>query len=150
MKYPLRPLTVPPAVSEARSRNMAAIRSSGNKSTEVAMVAALRGAGVTGWRRRQNLPGRPDFAWGKEKIALFVDGCYWHGCPACYQAPRSHSSYWRQKLARNQMRDRYVTRFLRKQGWKVIRVWECRLGTVRTTNRILDALAERRREVPLG
>jgi DNA mismatch endonuclease, patch repair protein len=70
-------------------------------------------------------------------VALFVDGCFWHGCPRCYQAPKSSATFWQAKVERNMRRDLQVSRYLRSRGWKVIRVKECQLGTpARFLNRL--------------
>jgi DNA mismatch endonuclease, patch repair protein len=68
--------------------------------------------------------GKPDFVFPKQKIALFVDGCFWHGCPQHGTMPKNNRPFWEKKLAGNVERDAYVARQLRKMGWKVIRVWE--------------------------
>ena len=106
---------------------MAAIRGRGNKSTELRLLGLLRERGVTGWRRHLPLPGRPDFAFRKERVAVFVDGCFWHRCPRCYRPPKSSQDYWVAKIARNVKRDAESTKRLKEKGWKVARVWECRL-----------------------
>lgn len=130
----------------ARSRNMSAIRSKGNRSTELAMVALLRVHKVTGWRRHADLFGKPDFTWRKARVVLFVDGCFWHGCPACRQAPKSNANYWQQKIERNQARDRNVAIELRRHGWTVLRIWECEIESARTIKRIVRALQNTRKE----
>ncbi|MGA7193765.1 MAG: DNA mismatch endonuclease Vsr [Anaerolineales bacterium] len=68
--------------------------------------------------------GKPDFVFPKRKIALFVDGCFWHGCPKHSSAPKSNRRFWMKKLKANKERDKFVNRELRKSGWKVVRVWE--------------------------
>lgn len=114
---------------EQRSRTMRAIRSQGNRSTELRLAGILRRAGLSGWRRHLPLAGTPDFAWPAQKVALFVDGCFWHGCPVCQRSsPTANATYWRAKIERNKRRDRRVARTLRAQGWAVIRVWEHALG----------------------
>lgn len=70
------------------------------------------------------LPGRPDFVFLRSKVAVFVDGCFWHGCPTHYHAPATRSEFWQSKLRRNQVRDSMVTRQLTEAGWKVVRIWE--------------------------
>ena len=107
-----------------RSLVMAAIRSRGNKDTELKLVAILRAHGITGWRRHLPLPGRPDFVFRRARVAVFVDGCFWHGCPQHGRSPGSNAAYWLPKLARNRARDRLNTRELRRRGWRVIRLWE--------------------------
>ena len=109
---------------ETRSRVMAAVRSSGNHSTEVALMTLLKESGLTGWRRKWKLRGQPDFVWPKQRLALFVDGCFWHGCPKHCRIPASNEEYWERKLSNNRVRDRSITRELRKAGWTVLRVWE--------------------------
>ncbi|MFC1806135.1 very short patch repair endonuclease [Planctomycetota bacterium] len=126
-----------------RSRMMSAVRSRGNRSTEMRMVDLLKGAGLRGWRRHHGIPGRPDFCWPKLKVALFVDGCFWHGCPYCRRPPKSNVEFWESKVAANQRRDRRVSWQLRRRGWSVVRVRECKLGTRGALNRIVRALARR-------
>ena len=103
---------------------MRAVRSHGNKSTELRMALLFRHHGVTGWRRRFPLYGRPDFVFPAGRLAVFVDGCFWHGCPRHFRAPSSNQEYWGEKFVRNRARDRAVSRQLRASGWRVMRVWE--------------------------
>jgi len=110
--------------AEKRSVVMAAIRSRGNQDTELKLISIFRLFGIKGWRRNFPLIGRPDFVFRKERIAVFVDGCFWHGCPVHGRKPGSNQEYWGPKLLRNRARDRRVTRELKKLGWKVIRIWE--------------------------
>jgi len=113
---------VSPAV---RSRTMAAVRSTGNKSTEWAIRAQLVRRGVRGWRlNAQDVPGCPDFVFDQQHVSVFVDGCFWHGCTACLRTPSSNRDYWSAKIGRNRRRDRRTSRDLRRLGWKVLRVWE--------------------------
>ena len=107
-----------------RSALMSAIKGKGNKDTELALVKLFRCHGITGWRRGQDVFGRPDFLFRRNRLALFVDGCFWHGCPRCYRRPKSNRKFWDNKIARNRERDRRVSRELRKLGWRVIRIWE--------------------------
>lgn len=85
---------------EQRSRNMASIRSKGNKTTEVRFVKLLKAAHICGWRRHQPLPGRPDFTFRKQRLAVFIDGCFWHGCQMCYRLPEDNRPYWKKKHCR--------------------------------------------------
>lgn len=112
-----------------RSAVMALIRGSGNKDTELRMITLLRAHGITGWRRGVALFGKPDFVFRRERVVVFVDGCFWHGCPKPKHAPlpKNRAEWWAAKLARNRQRDRLVTRTLRTQGWSVVRIWECDL-----------------------
>lgn len=122
-----------PETTPERSYVMSCIRGRGNKSTELIMLFILRQYKLKGWRRHQPLQGRPDFCFPKNKIVIFVDGCFWHGCPKCYKAPRKNIAFWAKKVARNIQRDKRNTRVLRKQGWSVLRFWEhglMNMGTV--------------------
>ena len=107
-----------------RSEVMSRIRSHGNRRTELALIALFRAYGLTGWRRRQAVFGKPDFVFRRQKVALFVDGCFWHGCPKHGTKPKTNASFWSEKIRRNKARDRLVNAALRKSGWKVVRVWE--------------------------
>lgn len=107
-----------------RSAVMAAIRSHGNKTTELRLIEIFRAHGIMGWRRRFPLFGKPDFVFAKEKLAIFVDGCFWHGCPRHASMPKSNSAFWRMKIAGNRKRDREVRRALRTKNWRVLRIWE--------------------------
>src|SRR6266567_3024640 len=111
-----------------RSALMATIRSRGNRDTELALIRVLRRHRITGWRRHQQLTGKPDFIFKKSRLAIFVDGCFWHGCPKHSRHAAKSGAYWRKKLATNQARDRLVTRMLRRQGWTVLRIWEHELA----------------------
>lgn len=114
---------------QKRSAVMSRIRASGNRDTELRMMQLFRAVGITGWRRNAKIFGRPDFVFTKQRVALFVDGCFWHGCPRPKHsnAPKNNSEFWAKKLGGNVARDRLVTRTLRKAGWHVLRVWECDL-----------------------
>lgn len=103
---------------------MAAIRGRHNKSTELALVSLFRTAKITGWRRHGRLPGTPDFVFSNQKLAIFVDGCFWHGCPKCNLQARTNANFWREKIATNKKRDKKVKRELSERGWQVFRVWE--------------------------
>ena len=107
-----------------RSAVMAAIRSTGNRDTELKFLKILRSAQISGWRRNFPLFGKPDFCFPKARIAIFVDGCFWHGCPRHGRKPTSNTDYWYAKLARNKTRDSTVVRKLRQDGWTAIRIWE--------------------------
>ncbi|MBM4044779.1 MAG: very short patch repair endonuclease [Planctomycetes bacterium] len=123
---------------------MAAVRSRGNRSTEERVVRLLRKHGLTGWSRHYPIAGTPDFCWRRQRVALFVDGCFWHGCPHCYRVPKSHAPYWRRKVASNRKRDRRVSVVLRSKGWKVVRLWECRISEKTGISRIGKALRTNR------
>src|SRR5437764_2173450 len=103
-----------------RSAVMSRVRSCDNVSTEIRTIRLLREAGITGWRRHSRLFGKPDFVFQKAKIALFIDGCFWHGCPRCKRVPTSSASFWVAKIQRNVLRDKTVSRRLRNEGWIVM------------------------------
>ena len=130
-----------------RSAVMAAIRSTGNKVTELGLARIFRAHGIKGWRRHLPLPGKPDFVFQKERVAVFVDGCFWHGCPKHLRMPKSNKAYWRRKIATNRMRDVRVRRVLRQGGWRVVRIWEHELKNeprlVQHLRALLKANAER-------
>lgn len=107
-----------------RSAVMARIRGTGNRATELRLIALMRAGGITGWRRGSRLPGRPDFVFAARRLAVFVDGCFWHGCPQHFTRPKSRRAFWVAKIAANRARDRRVTRELRARGWTVLRIWE--------------------------
>ena len=110
-----------------RSEVMSRIRGRGNEKTEVRLAKLMRRAGIRGWSRHLSIPGRPDFAFKKQKVAVFVDGCFWHGCHRCFRLPKQNRAFWKAKIEGNQRRDRSVNGRLRRLGWKVIRIRECRL-----------------------
>jgi DNA mismatch endonuclease, patch repair protein len=109
---------------EKRSEVMSRIRGKGNKDTELAMILIMRSYHISGWRRGQAVLGKPDFVFPKQKVALFVDGCFWHGCPKHSNMPVNNREFWEKKLNGNQKRDKYVTKQLKLSGWKVLRIWE--------------------------
>jgi len=112
-------------VPPARSRAMGKVRGRGNSSTEGRLRFALVSAGIDGWRlHARDIAGCPDFYFTEERLAVFVDGCFWHGCRKCGHVPKTNSAFWKKKLERNRMRDRRHTRTLEKQGALVIRFWE--------------------------
>ncbi len=125
---------------------MSRVRSARNRSTEWKLRAALVRNGVAGWTvTARQLPGSPDFLFPDNKLAVFVDGCFWHGCPRCYRRPKSNRKFWDEKIQQNRKRDRKVTSHLRRTGWRVIRVWEHDLqktsaGIVRRIQTVLSAV----------
>ena len=112
----------------SRGRLMSRVKSKGNQTTEERLVKLLRKVRLSGWRRHQPLIGHPDFTWAKLKVAVFVDGCFWHGhdCGKNIR-PKTNADAWLDKIRRNKARDRRVSSALRRRGWQVIRIWECQL-----------------------
>jgi DNA mismatch endonuclease (patch repair protein) len=112
-----------------RGQLMSRVRSEGNKTTEKRLASLLRRLGIRGWRKHLRLPGRPDFVWPRAMVAVFVDGCFWHGHNCGKNlTPVNNAREWRQKIRKNRARDRRVARELRRKGWSVVRIWECKLG----------------------
>ena len=153
-----------------RSEVMSRIRSRGNRDTELALARLFRANRIIGWRRqvevwimkrgarnsgahgvtRPTFRVKPDFVFPKLKLAVFVDGCFWHGCPKHATWPSNRAAWWRRKLEGNKARDRLAKQSLRHAGWRVLRIWEhelksCRVrkakcGTARLVRRIQRAL----------
>lgn len=108
---------------ETRSRVMARIRSKDTK-PELALRRALWAAGVRGWRcHPRHVPGKPDVAFTRRHVAVFVDGRFWHGHPDFF-TPGKSGDYWDAKIARTQERDRLANEALRAAGWTVVRLWD--------------------------
>lgn len=128
---------------------MRRVRSRGT-SCEIDLIRAVRALGARPTRAdsptARALPGRPDVVFCRARVAVFVDGCFWHGCPAHCRVPASNRLYWLRKIARNRARDRAATRALRAQGWRVVRVWEHSVtaDAARAARRIVAALAAAR------
>jgi len=103
---------------------MRSIRSRGTR-PEVLIRLALVRDGLRGWQMHvAELPGKPDIIFSKKRIAVFIDGCFWHGCKNCYRGPKSNKRYWNSKLRSNKARDTRNTKALLSQGWRILRFWE--------------------------
>ena len=108
-----------------RSRIMSRIRSKENRSTELFLRSLLIHHGMRGWRvRPADVLGKPDFVFTKERIAIFVDGEFWHGAPNFKRFPKSRIEYWKPKIEGNRRRDKLVSSSLRHKGWAVLRFWD--------------------------
>lgn len=126
----------------SRSALMSRIRSGGNITTELRMVSLLRKVRLKGWRRHVELTGKPDFVWPSARLAVFIDGCFWHGHNCRNLTPKRNVVAWKVKMTQNQQRDKRITRELRQYGWKVVRIWECALknkpdNVIKRVNRAL-------------
>ena len=110
-----------------RTEIMGKVRSNNNKSTELKLIQVFAEYNITGWKRNYPVKGRPDFVFLKKKIAVFVDGCFWHGHDCRNTRPSDNAQYWEKKRARNIKRDAEVTLLFEQRGWSVIRIWECEL-----------------------
>lgn len=126
-----------------RSYTMSRIRSWRNQSTELKLIGQMRLSGIKGWRRNAPVLGRPDLVFSQHRLAVFVDGCFWHGCPRCFAAPKSNIDYWQPKISGNRKRDARVRAELRAAGWIVMGIWEhaLRRDPARAAARIGHALA---------
>jgi DNA mismatch endonuclease (patch repair protein) len=135
----------PDVSPEKRSRIMAAVKGTGGKSTERRLRAALVRLGISGWRMNaSDVLGKPDFLFQTQRIAVFVDGCFWHGCPQHYRRPSTSQTYWDAKVARNMARDKKNRATLKRAGWRVVRFWEhdIKLSPVICARKITSVLNE--------
>ena len=116
-----------------------------NTKPELLVRQKLREAGLTGYRLQWKVPGRPDIAWPDKKVAIFVNGCFWHQCPYCKPPkPKSNVQYWLMKFEDNERRDKEALRQLEEMGWTVHVIWECQLkkkNVEQTLSALLPQLA---------
>lgn len=112
---------------EMRSRVMRSIKSKNTKSTELVLMELFKQNHITGWRHSYNVKGHPDFVFLDKRIAIFVDGCFWHGHDCRNTRPEGNAEYWAKKRERNMRHDQEITASFEKRGWTVIRIWECEL-----------------------
>ncbi|WP_392670779.1 very short patch repair endonuclease [Streptomyces sp. LN785] len=137
------------ASSAARRLNMQAIRSRDTK-PEWLIRRLVHASGL-----RYRVSARPlpelrrtaDLVFRPVKVAVFIDGCYWHGCPEHYVSPKTNPGYWSEKVARNMARDRDTDERLTEAGWLVMRFWEHQDSTASALS-IVDTVRERRRALP--
>jgi DNA mismatch endonuclease (patch repair protein) len=112
---------------EKRSKIMRGIRPKQNKSTELKLISIFDAYGIKGWRRNYNVKGHPDFVFLKLKIAIFVDGCFWHGHDCRNTRPKTNAAFWGKKRKTNMSHDKKINALFQNRGWTVIRIWECEL-----------------------
>ena len=110
-----------------RSAIMRTVKSKNNKSTELRLIALFQKNGINGWRRNYQVKGHPDFVFLSKRVAIFVDGCFWHGHDCRNTRPSDNKDYWEKKRARNIKHDAEVSALFEKRRWKVLRIWECEL-----------------------
>ncbi len=113
--------------AEKRSEIMRKVKSQKNKSTELRLIEIFKHNGITGWRRNYPVKGHPDFVFLKQRIAVFVDGCFWHGHDCRNTKPKENQAYWSNKRERNKKHDEEITAMFESRGWIVLRIWECEL-----------------------
>ncbi len=114
---------------EKRSDIMKRVRSKGNKSTELKLIEIFKSLSIKGWRRNYHVFGHPDFVFLDRRVAVFVDGCFWHGHDCRNTRPVDNADYWSAKRERNKIHDEQVTMRFLNRGWTVLRIWECELKT---------------------
>lgn len=132
--------------TKQRSDNMRAIKATSNATTEKRLRGLLIRNCIRGWKvRESSVLGTPDFFFDKERVAIFVDGCFWHGCPKCGHVPKTNRGYWVKKLERNKRRDKQIQAVLRRRGIRVVRLWECELRSrpLSCLTRVLAAISNR-------
>lgn len=100
-----------------------------NTSPELLLRNYLWGSGIKGYRlHRKDFPGSPDIAFVSRKVAIFVNGCFWHRCPSCnLPLPKSNREFWRKKFISNISRDKRKRHELTELGWQVLTIWECQI-----------------------
>lgn len=132
-----------PLSPRERSQQMSRIRGSANASTEVVVEARLKQLRLTAYEKHpSDVIGRPDFFFRAARLAIFVDGCFWHGCARCARrTPRNNRSFWREKIVANRKRDQRVRRGANRVGIRVVRLWEHELRNDAWTSRVSRALA---------
>jgi DNA mismatch endonuclease (patch repair protein) len=107
-----------------RSEIMSNVKGRENKATEIRLLKIFQEFGITGWRRHAAVFGKPDFTFYSARLAVFVDGCFWHACPIHGTIPTTNREFWKRKISRNSTRDRFVGRELKKKNWRVMRIWQ--------------------------
>ena len=112
---------------DKRSSIMSKVHSKENKSTELKLIRYFKENGIHGWKRGYKVKGHPDFVFLDKKIAIFVDGCFWHGHDCRNTRPSDNAEYWQKKRERNMAHDKEITALFENRGWTVIRIWECEL-----------------------
>jgi len=106
-----------------RSYNMSMIRGKNTK-PELILRKLLSSYSIKGYRLNVKMTGKPDMIFGKYKVVIFIDGCFWHKCPKCFIEPENNKKFWKSKIEGNVKRDKTVNKILKKEGWQVIRIRE--------------------------
>lgn len=129
-------------VSKKRSKIMASIRGKHNKTTDYKLRMLLIKNNIKGWKlHSKEIFGTPDFYFSKKKLAIFVDGCFWHGCKSCGHIPKTRSAFWRTKFERNQIRAKLVKSKLREHSIEVMRIWEHVFENPSKTSRVIQNIS---------
>ena len=114
---------------QERSRIMGNVKARGNKSTELKLIKLFKDYCITGWKRNYPVKGKPDLVFLPQRVAIFVDGCFWHGCEDHCRIPLGNKNFWLAKISRNKERDIEITTDFQERDWKVIRIWEHELNS---------------------
>lgn len=125
-----------------RSEIMKKVRSKKNKSTELKLIELFKENNIHGWRRNYNVKGHPDFVFLDKRIAIFVDGCFWHGHDCRNTRPKDNEDYWTMKRERNMKHDKEITKYYEGRGWTVVRIWECELSRKSTSAKVDNLIKE--------
>ena len=125
-----------------RSEIMKKVRSKKNKSTELKLIELFKENNIHGWRRNYNVKGHPDFVFLDKRIAIFVDGCFWHGHDCRNTRPKDNEDYWIKKRERNMKHDKEITEYFEGRGWTVVRIWECELSRKSTSAKVDNLITE--------
>jgi len=129
-----------------RSYNMSMIKR-GDTKPEIALRKLLFAHRLRGYRIHYRLVGKPDIVFSKRKIAIFIDGCFWHKCLKCFVKPSTNKKFWREKIDSNVVRDKVVSAKLKKDGWKVLRIWEHEINNEKIVKRkIIDRIKDEKKE----
>lgn len=132
-----------PLTTVERSALMAKVRSRGNRSTEARVEAVLKRRNLKGWMKHPSaVPGTPDFYFRRVRLAVFVNGCFWHACPRCGRLPKSRVTFWKMKINGNRLRDSRTRRHLWKRGYHVLSIWEHELATDLWMKRLLSMITK--------
>lgn len=127
---------------EMRSYVMRKVKSSKNLSTELKLIQVFKILNITGWKRNYQLIGSPDFTFPQKRLAIFTDGCFWHGHNCRNLKPVTNNKYWQTKIDRNKIRDKNVNKELISKGWIVYRFWECEINNEKIISRKLLKIFE--------
>lgn len=123
-----------------RSEIMKKVRSKKNKSTELKLIEIFKENNIHGWRRNYKVKGHPDFVFLDKRIAIFVDGCFWHGHDCRNTRPKDNEDYWTKKRERNIKHDNEITEYFENRGWTVTRIWECELSKKSKSKKLEDLI----------
>lgn len=120
------------------SEIMKKVRSKKNKSTELKLIEIFKENNIHGWRRNYKVKGHPDFVFLDKRIAIFVDGCFWHGHDCRNTRPKDNEDYWTKKRERNMKHDKEITEYFENRAWTVVRILECELSKKSTSTKVAD------------